>query len=286
MLKRKRVFLMLTALTMLFISFVMSEKAAFAAAHNWQIGFQDAASPLMEQLTGFHNYLLVIITAISVFVLGLLAVTCLRFREKKNPVPSKTSHHTLIEIIWTVLPVLILIAIAIPSFRILFFAERLPKAEMTLKVVGFQWYWNYKYPDFDNISFDSNIKEDKDLKPGEPRLLSVDNPVVLPVNTNIRLQTTAADVIHCWAIPAFAIKIDAVPGKLNETWFKITKPGTYYGQCSELCGIKHGFMPIVVQAVSKEEFAKWIESSKKKFATGPSSHKTFAQLPLSGPITQ
>ncbi|MBL0318822.1 MAG: cytochrome c oxidase subunit II [Alphaproteobacteria bacterium] len=274
------------AVTMLFVSFALVSVDAFAAAQNWQIGFQDAASPLMAQLNGFHNYLLVIITAISVFVMVLLAVTCYRFREKKNPVPSKTTHNTLIEVIWTVVPIFILIAIAIPSFRILFFAERLPKAEMTLKVIGYQWYWSYKYPDYGNLSFDSNIVDEKDLKPGQPRLLTVDNPVVLPVDTNIRLQTTAADVIHCWAIPAFAIKMDAIPGKLNETWFKITKPGTYYGQCSELCGIKHGFMPIVVNAVSKEEFAKWIEQSKKKFAAAPASSKAIAQLPSSGTITQ
>lgn len=251
---------------------------AESGIHPWQLGFQDAASPLMEKTVHFHNFLLVVIFAVSIFVLALLVVTCVRFREKKNPVPSTRTHNTFIEIVWTVAPVLILLAIAVPSFRLLFYAENLPKAEMTLKVIGYQWYWGYQYPDQGNLAFESHMKEDKDLRPGELRLLTVDNPVVLPVDTNIRLQTTAADVIHCWAVPAFAIKMDAIPGRLNETWFRITKPGTYYGQCSELCGVNHGFMPIMIKAVSKEEFKKWAEQAKKDFATGPVSYKSVAQI--------
>ncbi len=233
--------------------------------------FQKAASPVMEHLTQFHDLLMVVITCISVFVLLLLIYVCVRFNKKANPVPATFSHNGLIEVIWTAIPVLILVIIAIPSLRLLYYVDVTPTTEMTLKVVGHQWYWQYEYPEGkdgsgESFSFDSYIVKDEDLKPGQKRLLEVDNHVVLPVNTNIRLITTSADVIHDWAMPSMGIKIDAVPGRINETWLNIERPGLYYGQCSELCGVGHGFMPIVIEAVSKEQYQQWLEEAKKKFA--------------------
>ncbi len=225
----------------------------------WQLNFQPAASVNMEKIAGFHDAMLIVITVITIFVLGLLAYVCLRFREKANPNPSDITHNTLLEIVWTTIPVVILIAICIPSIKIMYFNDRTEEADMTLKVIGYQWYWGYEYPD-SNIAFESYIIKDQDIKPGQVRLLEVDNRVVLPVDTNIRIQTTAADVIHAWAIPAFGVKMDAVPGRLNETWVRIDKEGVYRGQCSELCGAYHGFMPVVVEAVSKEKFAEWVKS--------------------------
>ncbi len=228
----------------------------------WQIGFQDPASPVMKELEIFHGQLLYMVYGVSIFVMILLAIVIVRFNAKRNPVPSKTSHHTLLEIVWTIVPAIIVVIIAIPSLRVLYKVDRIPEAEMTLKVVGFQWYWGYQYPDQENISFDSNYIQDKDLKPEDIRLLSVDNPVVVPVDTTIRVQLTAADVIHAWAVPALGIKKDAVPGRLNETWMRIEKPGVYYGQCSELCGAGHGYMPIEIHAVSKTEFEEWVRQKK------------------------
>lgn len=231
----------------------------------WQMGFQEPATPVMKMLNDFHNLLLVFVFVSGIFVFLLMSYVVLRFNAKSNPVASKTTHNTLLEIIWTVVPTVVLIFIAIPSMHTLFFSSTIKDAQMTIKVIGYQWYWGYKYPD-QGIAFESNIKQDKDLKPGDIRLLSTDNQVVVPVDTTIRVQITAADVIHSWAVPSFGVKMDAVPGRLNETWFKVDKPGIYYGQCSELCGVNHGFMPIEVKAVSKEEFAKWVEEAKKKFA--------------------
>lgn len=233
----------------------------------WQIGFQEAVTPVMEKINEFHNVLLVVIYAIGIFVFLLLAYTCIRFSAKNNPTPSKNTHNTLIEILWTAIPVIILVILSIPSMRTLYFAQKVDDADMTIKVIGNQWYWSYQYPDQNNISFDSYIVKDADLKPGQIRLLEVDNHIVVPINTKVRVQLTAADVIHAWAIPSFGVKIDAVPGKLNETWFKATKLGTYYGQCSELCGAGHGFMPIAVDVVSQEDFDKWIVQAKNKFGT-------------------
>jgi len=231
----------------------------------WQIGFQEAATPVMEKITRFHDILLVVIYSIGIFVFLLLVYTCVKFSAKNNPVPSKTSHNTLIEIIWTAVPVVILVLLSIPSMRTLYFAQKADDADMTIKVIGNQWYWSYQYPDQGNIAFDSYIIKDADLKPGQMRLLEVDNHLVVPVDTKIRVQLTAVDVIHSWAIPAFGVKTDSVPGRLNETWFKATKIGTYYGQCSELCGVGHGFMPIAVDVVSKGDFDKWVVEAKKKF---------------------
>ncbi|MFG1478135.1 cytochrome c oxidase subunit II [Xanthobacter sp. V4C-4] len=244
--------------------------AAFAGTGQpspWQMNLQGAASPVMESIHSFNTFLLVIITAIVLFVLVLLAVVVLRFNEKANPVPSRTSHNTLIEVAWTVVPVMILVAIAIPSFRLLHLELKVPTADITLKAVGHQWYWSYEYPDHGGFGFDSLLVPENELKPGQPRLLAVDNEVVVPVNKVIRMQVTAADVIHSFAVPSFGIKIDALPGRLNETWFKVTKEGVYYGQCSELCGRDHAFMPIAVRAVSEKDFEAWVASAKGKFAS-------------------
>lgn len=229
----------------------------------WQVNFQPAVTPVMERIADFHLLLLIIITLITVFVLGLLIYTVVKFSAKNNPVPSKTTHNTAIEVLWTVVPVIILVIIAVPSFKLLYLSDVVPKADMTIKAIGNQWYWTYQYPDHGKFSFDANMIPDDELKKGQKRLLDTDASVVVPVNTTVRVQVTAADVLHAWAIPAFGVKIDAVPGRLNETWFKATSEGIYYGQCSELCGIKHGFMPIRVEVVSKSKFDAWAAVQRK-----------------------
>ena len=235
----------------------------------WQMGFQPAASPTMASIESFHTLLMWVITLITIFVLGLLVYVMVRFNETANPTPSQTTHNTMVEVLWTVIPIVILVAIAVPSFKLLYFTDKTANAEMTLKIVGHQWYWSYEYPDQGELKFDSNMIADKDLKPGQRRLLEVDNRVVLPVGTNIRLQMTGADVIHAWRIPAFGVMKDTVPGRLTETWVRIDREGVYYGQCSELCGINHAFMPIAVEAVGKEKFAAWVVDARKKFASAP-----------------
>jgi cytochrome c oxidase subunit 2 len=240
--------------------------AGLGQPSEWQVGMQGAASPIMDKITWFHDFLLWIITAITVFVLILLVIVMVRFNAKSNPVPSKTTHNTFLELAWTILPVVILVVIAVPSFRLLSDQLTLPPADLTIKATGKQWYWSYTYPDNGPIEFDSLMVATKDLKPGQPRLLAVDNEIVVPVNKNIRVQVIGADVIHAFTVPSFGIKIDAIPGRLNETWFRATKEGMYYGQCSELCGKDHAFMPIAVRVVSEQAFAAWIEEAKKKFA--------------------
>ncbi len=227
------------------------------------IGFQQPASPIKEAMQEFHNGLpfglLPITTAITVFVMLLLLWVMVRYNHRVNPTPSKTTHHTLLEVVWTVVPILILVVIVVPSIKLLYYTERAPEAtEMTLKVTGYQWYWGYEYPDANGINFNAYMKKREDLQPGEPRLLETDRRVVLPVDTNIKIVITANDVLHAWTVPAFGVKRDAVPGRLNETWVRIDRPGVYYGQCSELCGTDHAFMPIAVEAVSKEAFAAWV----------------------------
>jgi len=234
--------------------------------HEYQVSLQPPATPVMERLYDFHTLLVWIISAISVFVLGLLLYAIVRFRESRNPVPSRTTHHTLVEVVWTVVPVLILVVIAIPSLRILYFSDRVETAEMTIKAVGHQWYWSYEYPDHGNFTFDALRKPDEELASDEPRLLATDLNVVLPVDTTIRLLITADDVLHAWAVPSFGVKRDAVPGRINETWVRIEREGLYYGQCSELCGKDHAFMPITVEAVSKEKFQQWVSEAQSKFA--------------------
>lgn len=235
--------------------------------HEWQIDFQEAASPLMSELHSFHHFLLFIIIAIVVFVLLLLGYVMYKFNAKRNPIPATFTHNIAIEVIWTVIPIIILIVIAIPSFRLLKMADHAPPADVTVKVVGSQWYWSYSYPDHGNIEFDSNLIQEKDLKPGQTRLLEVDNRVIVPQGSVIKFLVTASDVIHSFAVPSLGIKTDAVPGRVNQTWTKIDKKGVYYGQCSELCGVNHGFMPIAIEVVSKEEFAEWVAKTETKTAT-------------------
>ena len=233
---------------------------------DWQLGFQKSASKSMSDIVLFHDYMLLpIITAITVFVLFLVIYACIKFRATKNKIASQTSHNTTIEIVWTLVPCLILIIMAVPSFKVLYSQDKVPPADVTVKAIGYQWYWGYEYPD-ENIIFDSYMIEDKDLKANQPRLLSVDNEVVVPVNKNIKVLITANDVLHAWALPSFGVKRDAVPGRINETWFKADRTGTFYGQCSELCGIKHAFMPITVRVVTEEEYKKWLLEAKEKFA--------------------
>jgi len=240
----------------------------------WQMTLQEPASPIMEYLHWFHNFLMVISVLIVLFVLSLLFYVCWRFNAKSNPIPATFSHNILIEVIWTVIPIIILVIIGIPSFKILTLNEKIPQTEMTIKVVGYQWYWHYIYPDHNNIEFDSYIIPDDKLKPGQRRLLEVDSRMIVPENTTIKFLITAGDVVHSFGVPALGIKTDAVPGRINQTWTKIAKKGVYYGQCSELCGINHGFMPIAIEVVSKEEFQKWVAEKTK---TASSSFITSAR---------
>ena len=248
-------------------SVVLISKNAFANQPvDWQLGFQKAASESMRDIVAFHdNLLLPIIIAISVFVLFLMLYACVRFRASANPNPSKRTHNVTVEVLWTLIPCLILIVMAVPSFKILYKQDAIPKADLTIKAIGYQWYWGYEYPD-ENLVFDSYMIEEKDLKADQPRLLAVDNEVVVPVGKVVKVLITANDVLHAWALPSFGVKRDAVPGRINETWFKAEKVGTYYGQCSELCGIKHAFMPIAVKVVSEEDYQEWLSEARVKFA--------------------
>ncbi len=235
----------------------------------WQLGFQEAGSPLMQQLIDFHDFVFWIITAITVFVFLLLAYVCVRFSAKNNKKPSTTTHNATLEIAWTLIPVLLLVVIAIPSFRLLYNQNDFTNIDMTIKATGYTWWWGYEYPDHDGITFDSVIVEDDELEEGQPRLLTTDYQLVVPVNKNIKMQITSdpSGVIHSWAVPSLGVKMDAIPGRLNETYFNIKEPGMYYGQCSELCGVGHGFMPISIKAVTEEEFASWVEIAKEEFAS-------------------
>jgi len=232
----------------------------------WQLGFQQSATPVMENIVWFHDFLLWIIFAVAVFVLLLLLIVIVRFNARSNPTPSRTTHNTLLEVAWTLVPVAILVAIAVPSFKLLFLQQTIPPADLTVKATGKQWYWSYSYPD-SKFEFDSLMLQDKERKADQPRLLAVDNAMVVPVNKVVRVQVIGADVIHAFAVPSFGIKIDAVPGRLNETWFKAEREGIYYGQCSELCGRDHGYMPIEVRVVSEKDYTAWLDQAKKKYAT-------------------
>ncbi|MEO1199432.1 MAG: cytochrome c oxidase subunit II [Pseudomonadota bacterium] len=244
--------------------------ASAAQPVDWQINFQPAASPVMESIHWFHNFILIIITAITLFVLALLIYCIIKFNAKANPTPSKTSHNTMLEVAWTVVPVFILVIIAIPSFQLLYFEQTIPEADMTVKVTGYQWYWGYEYPDHENIDFLQFMLREDELEEGQPRLLAVDNNMIVPVGATVRVIVTAADVLHNWAMPAFGVKMDAVPGRLNETWFRADREGIYYGQCSELCGKDHAFMPIAVEVISQEAFETWaIEQIAAKTGESP-----------------
>jgi len=263
------------------VGLVASTGIAFAAGTGqpepWQIAMQTPVTAMASDLHSFHTLLMWLVTGITVFVAGLIAYCAVKFNERANPTPSKTAHNTAIEIAWTIVPVLILVVIAIPSFRLLRTQLILPPADMTIKAVGHSWYWEYEYlagnDGVAGFKFDSNlaVEEFKDATPERPRLLAVDNDVVVPINKVVRVQVTAADVLHAFAMPSFALKLDAVPGRLNETWFKAEREGTYHGQCSELCGQRHAYMPITIRVVSEAAYATWLAEARTKFAaTEPS----------------
>jgi cytochrome c oxidase subunit II len=242
-----------------------------AQPRDWQLGMQPSATPVHERIAAFHDELLVITFLISVFVLGLLLYVMVRFHHARNPVPTRTSHNPVIEILWTVVPVLVLVIIAIPSFKLMYYMDRAPNAEMTIKATGNQWFWTYEYPDQGGLKFDSNLVDEKDLKPGQLRLLSVDNPLVVPVGAMVRVQVAGVPdgVIHSWFVPSFGVQEYAVPGRLNESWFQVEHEGTYYGECNQICGINHSRMPIEIKAVSRPDFEKWLAAAKKQFADAP-----------------
>ena len=246
------------------------------APQAWQIDLPQAATPVMESMRGFNTLLLAIIIPIVIFVMGLLLWVMIRYRESANPVPSKLSHNSTIEVLWTIVPVLILVIIAIPSFRILFRQFDFPKPDVVVKATGKLWYWNYEYPD-EKVTFDSHLIEDQDLKPGQLRNLSVDNEMVVPVNKVVQVLTTGGEVIHQWAVPAFGSRVDAMPGRINRTWFKATETGTYYGQCSALCGNGHAYMPVAVKVVSEDEYRKWLAEKQQKTAAADPARLALAE---------
>ena len=261
----------LTPLTGFVAAYLGASLAGMAAAladqpRAWQMGFQPAASPIAEQIAEFHDLMLWIITLICVLVLGLLLFVMYRFSEKRNPTPTRTTHNTVLETLWTAVPVIVLVLIAVPSFKLLYAEDVIVDTEMTIKAIGRQWYWSYEYPDHGNFTFDASMVPEAELQPDQPRLLATDLAIVLPVDTRIRILVTASDVLHNFALPAFGLKMDAVPGRINETWVSINKEGVYYGQCSEICGAGHSYMPIMIKAVSKAEFAQWVEQAKEAFA--------------------
>ncbi|MFZ3361474.1 MAG: cytochrome c oxidase subunit II [Xanthobacteraceae bacterium] len=264
-----KVFSRLTALAVTAGAFLASGGVAFAGLGQpspWQMDLQGSATPVMDEISEFHYFLLWVIAAISVFVLALLLIIIVRFNARANPIPSRTTHNTPIEIAWTIVPVIVLAVIAVPSFRLLFVELDVPHPDLTIKATGKQWFWSYSYPDNGNFEFDSLMVQTKDLKPGQPRLLTVDNEMVVPVNKVVHVLVTGADVIHSFTVPSFGIRIDAVPGRMNETWFKADTTGMFYGQCSELCGKDHSFMPIAVHVVNENEFTAWVAQAKQKYS--------------------
>jgi cytochrome c oxidase subunit II len=247
---------------------VLASGAALALPYDWETGFQPAASPVMERLEDFHHFVLVIVTAVTLLVAALLVWVIIRYNHRANPVPSKVAHNTLLEVAWTLIPVIILVIIAIPSFKLLYYEADIPPPYLTITAIGHQWYWSYVYPQNGNLRYDSVVLSDAaDKKAHEPRLLGVDNPVVVPVNKVVEVDTTGADVIHSWAVPQFGVKMDAIPGRINKTWFKAIRTGTFYGECSELCGARHAYMPIEVKVVTLAQFNAWVAMAKKKFSS-------------------
>ena len=246
-------------------------------ATDWQLSFQEAASPLMSELVGLHDFIFWIITFITIFVFVLLAYVCVKFSAKNNKKPSTTTHNSLIEVAWTVIPVIILVVISVPSFKLLYKQNDFSKIDMTIKATGYTWYWGYEYPDHGDFQFDALMLQEDELEENQPRLLSTDNALVVPINKNIKMQITSdpAGVIHSWAMPSLGVKMDAIPGRLNETYFRITEPGMYYGQCSELCGPGHGFMPIMIKAVSDDEFSEWVVEAQEEFATNKNNNLVY-----------
>src|ERR1700728_649178 len=259
----------LTAVAATVVALFAGAGAAFAGLGQptpWELGLQDAATPVMADITSFHTFVLWIVTAITIFVLALLLICIFRFNARANPTPLRTTHNTPIEVMWTIVPVIILVLIAIPSFRLLFTELDVPTPDLTIKATGKQWYWSYAYPDNGNFEFDSLIVAEKDLKADQPRLLTVDNEMVVPVNKVVHVLITGADVIHSFNVPSFGIRIDAIPGRINDTWFKATTEGVFYGECSELCGKDHSFMPIAVRVVSDSDFTAWLTHAKQEFS--------------------
>tara|TARA_B100000965_G_scaffold65473_1_gene51242 strand:- start:4291 stop:5154 length:864 start_codon:yes stop_codon:yes gene_type:complete len=238
----------------------------YAVATDWQLSFQNPATDLMQKVVSLHNGILIVMTAITLFVLFLLFYVSFRFSAKRNPVPSTTTHNTVIEVLWTAIPVVILVIMAIPSFKLLYEQEKSETYDMTVKVIGHQWYWEYEYPDHGDFYFESYMVQDEDLQEGDLRLLTVDNPLVIPANKNVQILISAGDVLHSWAVPSMGIKTDAVPGRLNETWVNVKEPGIYRGQCSEICGTGHGFMPVVVKVLPENEFIAWANEAKNNYA--------------------
>ena len=260
-----------------FLGLLLALPAAAQAPTNWQLGFQTAPSPTQHAIESLHGLILWLMAAVTIFVAALLLYVVWRYRASVNPKASRTSHHTALEVAWTTLPVLILVLIAIPSFRVVYYQDRTTAADMTIKVVGHQWYWEYEYPDHGNVRFDSYMIQDSDLKPGQLRSLEVDNQVVVPEGKNVRILTTSADVIHSFFIPSLGVQRYAIPGRTIETWVRVDKAGTYYGQCNQICGTNHSAMPIAVRALPESEFQAWIEDAKTKFAEGATS------FPVGGP---
>lgn len=241
-------------------------EACGAEPKPWQLYFQAPATTIMSDIDNLHRLIMYILSAVTLSILIVMAYVSYRFHHTRNPVPAKFTHNVLIEIVWTIIPVIILCFISVPSFELLREDTDIDPSEMTIKIVGHQWYWEYVYPDNGGFKFDSYMLDSKKLSVGQKRLLDVDNRVVIPQGTTIRFIVTAADVLHSFAVPSFGVKVDAVPGRVNETYVNVPSTGLYYGQCSEICGVNHGFMPIAIQVVTKEDFAKWVEESKTKFA--------------------
>ena len=246
--------------------FIVSLKAFGKQATDWQLSFQNPATDLMGSVVGLHNIILIVMTLVTLFVLFLLFYVSFRFSAKRNPIPSTTTHNTVVEVLWTAIPIVILVVLSIPSFKLLYQQEKSENYDMTVKVIGHQWYWEYEYPDHGDFYFESYMIQDEDLQEGDLRLLTVDNPLVIPANKNIQILITAGDVLHSWAVPSMGLKTDAVPGRLNETWVNVKEPGIYRGQCSEICGTGHGFMPVVVKVLPESEFIAWANEAKNNYA--------------------
>jgi len=265
---------MIKYFTALVLTLITQHAYAKGQPTDWQLSFQEAASPLMSELISLHDFIFWIITFITIFVFVLLAYFCVKFSAKNNKKPSTTTHNSLIEVAWTVIPVIILVVISIPSFKLLYKQNDFSKIDMTIKATGYTWYWGYEYPDHGDFQFDAIMLQEDELEENQPRLLSTDNALVVPINKNIKMQITSdpAGVIHSWAMPSLGVKMDAIPGRLNETYFRITEPGMYYGQCSELCGPGHGFMPIMIKAVSDDEFSEWVVEAQEEFATNKNNN--------------
>jgi len=259
------------------VAFATSGAALAGEPRPWQLGMQDPAGPIAKEIYDLHNLLLVITVLIASFVLGLLLYIMVRFKASANPVPSKTTHNTFLEIVWTAVPILILVVIAIPSFKLLHFQAFAPKVDLTVKATGYQWYWGYEYPD-QGISFDATLTAKEDVKNKAQWLMDTENHLVIPAGKNIRLITTSADVIHAWAVFSLGVNINATPGRINEVWFKIDKPGTYFGHCNKICGTNHAFMPIAIDALGEREFEAWLVEAKKKFATTGETGRQYAEL--------